>query len=123
MKHPESQLQKECVKWFKLQYPKYSRLIIHIPNGLKLGGTPVQRAIQMKRAKDEGVQVGTPDLFIAVPNTSHCGIWIEMKASKGKTSELQNEMIDLLLKEGYVVEVCRSFDQFQKTINNYFKRK
>ena len=120
-KHPESILQKQCVAWFKYQYPAMSKLIIHIPNGLKLGGTPVQRAIQMNRAKLEGLQPGTPDLFIAAPSVAYCGLWIEMKSKKGKLSEKQNEMMKLLTEQGYHCCVCNSFEAFQKIIKTYFK--
>ena len=29
----ESQLQIQCVRWFRYQYPKLAPLLIHIPNG------------------------------------------------------------------------------------------
>lgn len=122
MKHLESDLQQSCVKWFEYQYPKLSKLLIAIPNGMHLSGTPLQRAIKMKRAKAEGLKPGTPDLLLAVTSTAYCGLWVEMKTDKGKLSINQNDMIDLLIKQGYKVEVCRSFNEFEKIIVGYLKR-
>lgn len=33
MRHIESQIQKDCVTWFRLQYPKIGRLLFAVPNG------------------------------------------------------------------------------------------
>lgn len=115
-------MQQSCIKWFEYQYPKLSKLLIAIPNGLHLAGTPVQRAIKVKRAKAEGLKVGTPDLFLAVQSTVYPGLWIEMKTDKGKLSDNQNTMINELVAQGYRVEICRSFEEFKKIIDTYLKK-
>ena len=33
MKHLESRMQVQCVKWFRLQYRQMGDLLIHVPNG------------------------------------------------------------------------------------------
>ena len=35
MKSKEAQLQTTCVRWFRLQYPEYARLLFAVPNGGK----------------------------------------------------------------------------------------
>lgn len=61
MNHPEHELQKSCVKWFRLQYPEYTNLLFAIPNGGK------RNAREAARLKAEGVTPGVPDLFLQLP--------------------------------------------------------
>ena len=114
-KHPESEFQRAYVLWFRLQYPKYRRLLLKISNEGKrskaLGG--IMRA--------EGLVCGTPDLFLAMANSERYGLFIEMKAPGGKLSPEQNIQIPILQGENYQVEVCYSLDQFMQIINDYIK--
>lgn len=113
MKHQESKLQRECVKWFGLQYPKIKYLLIAIPNGGK------RSIIEASIMKSEGVKAGTPDLFLAVPNKSHPGLFIEMKYGSGRVTMRQRYMIEELKKQGYQVEICRSISEFMNILNVY----
>ena len=61
MKNGEHQLQVECVKWFRFQYPKLANLLFAIPNG---GLRNIKVATKLKA---EGVLAGVPDLFLAIP--------------------------------------------------------
>ena len=114
-KHPESEFQRACVLWFRLQYPKYRRLLLKISNEGKrskaLGGI----------TKAESLIPGTPDLFLAMANSERYGLFIEMKAPGGKLSPEQNIQIPILQGENYQVEVCYSLDQFMQIINDYIK--
>ena len=127
----ESILQAECVAWFKRQFPKWELLIIAIPNGGKLmfrtnkqGKRYSPEAMKLKR---EGMAVGAPDLFIAIPKAVkklsgtvyYGGLWIEMKYGKGKLSEDQIRMREALCVN-YVVEVCRTFEEFKQAVEGYF---
>lgn len=118
-KQSESQLQGECVRWFRYQYPQYRLLLFAIPNGGK------RNISTAKRLKAEGVVSGVADLFLAVQykgwHTGAGGLFIEMKYGKGKQSESQKEFQAAVLKADYKYEICSSFDEFQKTINNYLK--
>jgi len=65
MKHLESRMQVQCVKWFRLQYRQMGDLLIHVPNG---GSRDLRTA---QRLKAEG---GCPRCFgfgvvYAQPNT------------------------------------------------------
>lgn len=48
MKHPESDLQANCIKWFRYQYPALKLLLFAVPNGSKR--TKSQQAILKKKA-------------------------------------------------------------------------
>lgn len=122
----ESTEQASVVSWFKLVYPMYSKCIIAIPNGSALSGNKVQRAIQMKRLKREGLKVGTSDLFIAVPRLKGIetlsGLWVEMK-DRGKTlcsvSDVQMEHIELMRLMGYRAEWCAGDEDAKVVISRY----
>lgn len=112
----ESLLQQECVKWFRYQYPYAKKLLFAIPNG------GVRNKVTARRLKKEGVQEGVPDLFLAIPIDSTHGMFIEMKYGSNKTTDAQNEMIELFTKVGYKCEVCYTFDDFKKVIDDYLKK-
>lgn len=112
MKHIESSMQIVCVKWFRYTYKNI--LIFAIPNGG--ARSPITGAI----LKAEGVLAGIPDLFIAMPNNKHNGLFIEMKKDKkSKPKKNQEEIHIALEKQGYKVVVCCSFDEFVNVVTNY----
>lgn len=117
MKHEESKLQQACVKWFRLQYPMYARLLFAIPNG------GARNEITGSLLKAEGVVAGVPDLFLAVGRDvlAEHGLFIEMKAPNGKVTPRQAEMHKLLTAQGYEVVVCYSFDDFKQAIEDYLR--
>ena len=114
MRHPESDLQIAAVRWFRYQYPK--AILFAIPNGGK------RNAREAARMKAEGTTPGVPDLFIAEPRGIDAGLFIEMKAGKGKVSAEQKDMGERLLVAGYGVAVCRSFEEFKATVTTYLSR-
>ena len=72
--------------------------------------------------KAEGVSAGVPDICIPVPNKKYHGLYIEMKRQKGgRVSEKQKEWIDRLNSLGYLVVVCRGFDEAREVIEEYIK--
>lgn len=111
MKHNEDILQANCVKWFRYQYPKLT--LFSIPNG---GNRNIREAV---RLKSTGVLAGVADLFLMKANNSYNGLFIEMKVAKGKQSVPQNEFELKAKHENYQYIVCRSFDEFKITIENY----
>ena len=117
--HPESVLQRMCVRYFRLQYPQYAKLLFAIPNGGR------RSAIEAAIMQGEGVIPGVPDLFFAKPGGPHNsnGMFIEMKAGAGssRVSKPQLEMHERLTKSGYAVHVCNSFDLFASIIENYLR--
>ena len=114
MRSPEHQLQRACVRWFRYQYP--NSIIFAIPNG------GLRNKVTAAKLKAEGVLAGVPDLFIATPNSTHSGLFIEMKAGRGKPTELQIEMHERLYYSGYMVAVCNRFEQFQELVTKYMQQ-
>ena len=117
MRQDEHRLQVACVRWFSYEYPKLKHLLIAIPNGGK------RHLTTAKKLKAEGAKAGVPDLFLAVPTQFNSGLWIEMKAEKGRLRPSQSDYLESLLNVGYDTTVCRSFDDFQKAIQDYFTLK
>lgn len=111
----ESQLQQSCVRWFRLTYPQYAQLLFSIPNGGH------RNIITAARMKAEGQVAGVPDIFFASARKQYHGLFIEMKAEKGKLSKAQTESIARLIFQGYKVSLCNSLMGFQTIINDYIQ--
>lgn len=119
MKSIESHEQITLMQWAELQtfmYPEL-RLLHHIPNG---GKRNMATAARLKR---EGVKAGVPDLCLPVPKGKWHGLYIEMKAAKGKTSPMQDWWIRQLRKQGYCVVVCYGWEAAKDTIMSYLQGK
>jgi hypothetical protein len=113
MNHHESRLQQSCVKWFRLQYPRFKKLLFAVPNG---GG---RRYTEAKILIGEGVVPGVSDLILAVPKKEFHALFIEMKAGKNKLSEQQEDFKKEVEKHNYKHITCYSFDEFEREINFY----
>lgn len=109
----EAELQRACVRWFRLQYPQY--LLFHVPNGGR------RNAREAAFLKLEGVVAGIPDLFLAVGRHGFHGLFIEMKAGKNTTTPAQKEMMERLYRAGYSCAVCRSFEEFRDEVMKYLQ--
>ena len=125
---PEANLQKACIKWFRLQYPQI--LIFAIPNE---GRHSIQYRVHQARM---GVVSGIPDLFIAHPRYdlvdygfrdggqqkiyTH-GMFIEMKSKDGTVKKNQKTIMSKLKSEGFYCAVCRTIDEFVGEVRNYLK--
>jgi len=103
------------IKWFDLQYKKYSGRLFAIHNG------GLRHVVTAKKMKAEGVRSGVPDLFLPVSKRWMCGLFIEMKSEKGKLSENQSDWIDFLGHQGFEVKVCNSFESAKKAIEDYLR--
>lgn len=117
MRHLEEQQQIAYVRWFSYQYPELASLLHHSPNGGK------RNVSEAARFKAMGTRAGFPDLFLAVPSNGFHGLFLELKTEKGRVRESQKTYGDMLRRQGYVVEVVRSLDEFIKVINEYLYRK
>jgi len=113
MKHQESKLQRQAVKWFRLQYPNH--VLFHIPNG------GMRSKTEASIMKAEGVVAGVPDLFLAYSNYGYNGLFIEMKTPKGRITNTQEYFMEHATRAGYLCAVCRSLDDFMELVNNYLK--
>lgn len=121
MRHEESKLQIAFVRWFRMQYPKYRKLLFSSLNGVRLKGTPEQRARTWNRLKEEGAVTGVADLFLSVPSGDLAGLYIEMKTTRGKQSAAQKEFEADVLEAGYGYAMPREFEECVNIVQNYLK--
>lgn len=113
MRHIEENTQIACVKWFAYQYPEYYPYLHHSPNGGK------RNAREAGRFKAMGVKPGFPDIAIYLFAEGCNGLFIEMKTGKGRQTEYQKEWQRMLTGQGCRYEVCRSFEEFKETVEDY----
>lgn len=130
MSMQESYLQQECIRWFKFQFPKYEKVLIHVPNEGKRNTKMVRTKYGMKvvcssgaRLKAEGLVAGVADLLLLTPNREYGSLAIEMKTPKGRLSDSQKMWRDEFEKAGNKYVVCRSFEQFMCEVLDYMKNK
>lgn len=115
----ESQLQRQCVQWFRIQFPKQARLLFAIPNGARLYGSKVDRAKQWNKLVAEGAVAGAADLFLSIPAGELAGLYIEMKTPRGKQSDVQKGFEASVIEAGYGYALPRSFEEFRRVVLSY----
>lgn len=109
----ESQIQKDCVRWFRLQYPAIEALFFAVPNG------GARNAWTAKIMKDEGVRAGVADLVLLLPRSGFAYLCIEMKKPGGRQSESQIEFQKMAEKARGRYVICHSLDEFVKAVREY----
>lgn len=110
----ESQEQKVLVN--KLRWLHPNLVFFAIPNGGKRGKAEARHMVL------EGVQKGTPDIFIAEPKNGYFGLFIELKRVSGsKTSDEQLNMISNLLERGYDAAICHGAQEAYEKIISYLE--
>ena len=113
MKMSESQIQKACVRWFRIVHRDIEPLFFSVPNG------GYRCATTARIMKAEGQRAGVADLILLVPRQGYCALCIEMKTRKGYQSEAQKVFQEKAEEQGAKYVVCRSLDEFQKVIRWY----
>lgn len=111
----EAEEQKALFEWTELVRGKYpeTAMLFHIPNG---GSRNIAEAANLKR---QGVKPGVPDLCLPVARGIYHGLFIEMKATKGRLMENQKTWLRKLNKEGYLAVVAWGFDEAVSIIEEY----
>lgn len=114
-RHLESQLQRQCVAWFRLQYPKHARLLFAVPNG------GARSRIEAAIMKAEGVTAGVSDLILLEPRGGYGALCIEMKtgSKSSRQSDSQKEWQADTEEAGNKYVVCRSLDTFMAEVTKY----
>lgn len=110
--HIESQIQRQMVSWFRLQYPRY--IIAAIPNGGQ------RSSLEAKIMKGEGVLAGFSDLIIIAQGNV---LFIEVKTKDGKQSDLQIKFQSDVERLGFQYSICRSLEDFIMTVEKWVKSK
>jgi len=109
----ESQIQRACVRWFRLQYPEIEPLFFSVPNG------GYRMATTAKIMKAEGQRAGVADLILLLPRQGYGALCIEMKRGKGRQSDAQKEFQRLCDQHGQKYVVCRSLEDFMREVREY----
>lgn len=113
--HAEDDLQMQCVRWFRLQYPQLARLLHHSPNGGR------RDAREGARFKQMGTQAGFPDLILLVASQGYHALLLELKTRTGRQQDSQKEYQRLAEAQGYRYVVIRSLEAFMDEVNTYMK--
>lgn len=120
--HSERIEQERLFAWWRAYRVKLTRekglapLMWHTPNG---GARSIVTAAMMKK---QGVLPGVPDIFLAWPSSGRHGLFIEMKrASGGRVSEAQKNVMAFLENAGYRCAVCRGFSEAVQCIRSYLE--
>ncbi len=115
MKHDESKIQINCVKWFRLQYPHFALNLFAVPNGGQRG------KFEAKIMKGEGVTAGVSDLLLLIPSKGYHGLCIEMKTIDGRQRDTQKAWQKAVENVGYKYVLCRSIESFIAQVNDYLR--
>lgn len=109
-RHIESDIQKECVRLFRLFYPGF--LVFSVPNG----GSRNAREAAILSA--EGVLPGVSDLIVVARGRV---LFVEMKSPRGRQSRYQKEFQDRIEALGHEYRICHSVHEFMDTVNMWLK--
>lgn len=113
MRHEESTIQRNCIAWFRLQYPECRLLLFSVPNGGRRD--KVTAAI----LKAEGAVAGVADAILLLPRHGYASLCIEFKTPKGRQSDNQKAWQKAVEENGSKYVVVHSFDEFKREIENY----
>ena len=107
------------LRWANLQAGAMPvlRLLFAIPNG------GARNIVVAGKLKAEGVKAGVPDLFLPAPRGVYHGLFIELKAPKGKVQANQKEWLAALGLQGYRSVVCYGWEEAKDTIMQYLAPK
>jgi hypothetical protein len=111
MELSEHSIQTKVVQFVRAFHPDV--LICSIPNGANT--TSFNRV----KLTHEGLLSGMPDLFIAEAKHGFNGMFLEMKTTKGKESNMQKKIRKQLNDKGYLVYVANSHLMAIDLINQY----
>lgn len=112
--------QVRVIQWFEAHYRDLYPLLMAYPSGFVAGGK--NKFGLINKMKKEGWRKGVPDLFLALPSVDCGGLWIEMKAEKGKASQEQLEYLERLSGVGYEAHLCKGADAAIHVISEYMVR-
>jgi hypothetical protein len=117
----ESQLQQQCVYWFRVQYQQYAMLLTHPINEGSDHTSQDRRRQAIHKA--EGTVAGVPDLLLFMPavydGTTSFGLGIEMKTPTGRQSQEQKDYQQMFESAGYRYVVVRTIEEFKQVVNDW----
>jgi hypothetical protein len=103
------------------QYPGLD-LLHAIPNkGYgKRGEDPRRAKREGARRKAEGRLAGIPDINLPVAQGNYHGLYIELKAPKGRATASQKDILGRLAAQGYLCVVCWGWWAAKGVIESYY---
>ena len=110
---PEHDLQVLCVAYFRYRYPELRPVFYAVPNGGD------RNEIVAARLKAEGVTPGISDLILQLPAGGYTQLCIEMKDKRGRQTPEQELYQACATLAGALYVVCRSEEEFQRTVDSY----
>lgn len=112
----EHDIQSMFFLWSTYKGHKYPgiRMMFAIPNG---GARHIAVAAKLKH---EGVKRGVPDIFLPVPRGGHHGLFIEVKAKGGRSTQEQRDYLIALVLQGYRCVMAKGFDECVQAIDEYY---
>nr|DAL02852.1 MAG TPA: Nuclease [Caudoviricetes sp.] len=113
MRHIESNIQKQCVQWFTLQFPDIRPLFFAVGNG------GARRRVEAAIMKGEGVTAGVADIIMLYPNKRYHGLCIEFKTKTGRQSESQKLFQRKVERAGYRYIIIRDIENFIREVKAY----
>lgn len=130
--HPEEDIQREFVRWFRGAYPELAELCFHPNNEPYFGGygkTEEQRIRAGARAKSIGVTPGVADIIIMVPEFwpldlhPRCNaLCIEFKTKVGRQSDAQKEWQQHCEKVGNKYVIARNLLDAQRAVRSHIRQ-
>lgn len=114
-RHEESTLQRQCVAWFRMQYPEHAKMLFAVPNGG--GRSRIEGAVM----KGEGVTAGVSDLVFLEARGGYGSLCIEMKTRErsSKQRPSQKAWQEAAERAGNRYVVVRSFEAFRAQVSEY----
>lgn len=116
MKKSETTEQILLFNWASMNEDFFPELknMLHVPNeGKRTNGAVLKAA---------GLKDGVPDVLLLVPRNGFCGLAIEMKFGKNKTTASQKEWLERLKKAGYKTAICYGFLEAQAEVREYLRQ-
>lgn len=114
----ESEEQRLVFQWAELEQGRWPELrwLYHIPNeGRRNTATGA-------RMRAEGLKRGVPDICLPIPRDGFCGLYIELKRTKGgKTTSTQKEWLEELAKAGHYTALCKGADEAIAVLQKYLR--
>jgi len=108
----EDKIQQTLFTWFHHAYPSLRGLLYMNYNNPR-------NKVSGSILKGMGLVAGVPDMFLAIPNKSYHGFYIELKRWDGKVSDDQKEIQPILLSRGYKVDNYYSYWDARQAIESY----
>lgn len=109
----EQQMVFRWAEWAAGCWPEL-RWLYHIPNeGQRNSATGA-------RMRAEGLKCGVPDICLPIPRGGFCGLYIELKRTKGgKTTGAQEEWLEGLAQAGHYTALCKGADEAIAVLQKY----